>query len=107
MRRFWVFVVLVCASTGLPAQTFNFQTDREPVAALDGLWRFHTGDNPACANFSFDDSQWPLLRSDEDWAKQGYSGFAWYRFQLVVPPNAGDISLWLPPISPALKETVA
>ncbi len=37
MRRFWVFVFLVCASARLPAQTFNLQTDREPVASLDGV----------------------------------------------------------------------
>jgi hypothetical protein len=50
----------------LCAQTFNLQTDREPVVSLDGMWRFHTGDSPAWANPDFDDSQWPLLHSDED-----------------------------------------
>ena len=57
---------LLCAASGLHAQNFNLQTEREPVASLDGLWRFHTGDNPAWADPNFDDSQWPLLRSDEN-----------------------------------------
>ncbi len=65
------------------------------------MWRFHTGDNPAWARPNFDDSQWPLFRSDEDWGTQGYkgySGFAWYRLQVVVPPGERDLSLVLPPI---------
>jgi hypothetical protein len=85
----------------LPAQTFNMDSGREPVASLDGLWRFHTGDNPAWANPNFDDSQWALLRSNESWAKQGYpgyGGYGWYRFQIVVPPGEGDLSIFLPPI---------
>ncbi|MGC1870283.1 MAG: SpoIIE family protein phosphatase [Acidobacteriaceae bacterium] len=91
---------LLCACA-LPAQTFSLITGREPVASLDGLWRFHTGDNPARANPNFDDSQWPLLRSDEDWAKQGYkdySGYAWYRFTLQVPAGEKPLSLLLMPI---------
>ena len=69
MRRSLFSVLLVslllCAASGLHAQTFNLQSGREAVASLDGLWRFHTGDNPAWSNPNFDDSQWPLLRSDE------------------------------------------
>ena len=91
MRRFWLLLLLVCASTGLRAQTFNLQTGREPVASLDGLWRFHTGDNPAWASPNFDDSHWPLIRSDTPWTAQGYanySGYAWYRFKLQVPDGS-------------------
>ena len=88
---------LLCACA-LPAQTFNLITGRVPVTSLDGLWRFHTGDNPAWANPEFDDSQWPVLRSDQDWGEQGYkgySGFAWYRFQIVVPAGGKPVSLLL------------
>lgn len=94
---------LLLACSGLiQAQTFSLATDREPVASLDGLWRFHPGDNPTWANPAFDDSQWPLLRSDEDWANQGYkgySGFAWYRFRVLIPPGLDHLSLLLPPIA--------
>jgi hypothetical protein len=93
---------LLSLSTGhLRAQTFNTQTGRQNITSLDGLWRFHTGDNPAWANPNFDDSQWPLLRSDKPWSTQGYpgyGGYAWYRFQVVVPPGEGNLSLSLPPI---------
>lgn len=93
--------LLICVCSGLHAQTFDLKNGRQSLASLDGLWRFHTGDNPGWASPNFDDSQWPLLRSDESWAKQGYKGYggyAWYRFQVVVPPGEGDLSLFLPPI---------
>ncbi len=82
----------------LPAQTFSLITGREPVTSLDGLWRFHTGDNPAWADSSFDDSNWPLVRSDESWTKQGYpafNGYAWYRFKIEVPGHGRSIDLFL------------
>ena len=93
--------LLLCAASGLHAQTFNLQTGREPVASLDGLWRFHTGDNPAWADVNFDDSQWPLLRSDQVWGQQGYKnygGFAWYRFTVAVPEGSRNWSIYLGPM---------
>ncbi len=93
--------LLLCAASGLHAQTFNLQAGREPVASLDGLWRFHTGDNPAWADPNFDDAQWPLLRSDEDWSQQGYKnygGFAWYRFTVAVPEGNRNWSIYLGPM---------
>jgi hypothetical protein len=93
--------LLFCAATDLHGQTFNLQTGREPVASLDGLWRFHTGDNPAWADPNFDDSQWTLLRSNEAWSQQGYKnygGFAWYRFTVAVPEGNRDWSIYLGPM---------
>ena len=90
--------LLACCGT-LRAQTFNLITGREPLASLDGLWRFHTGDDPAWKNPSFDDSGWALLCSDKDWARQGYegySGMAGYRFQVTVPAGQDRVSLLLP-----------
>ena len=68
------------------------------MTSLDGLWRFHTGDNPAWASPSFDDSQWPLIRSGESWTTQGYSGYsgyAWYRCRLQVPDGSRPPDLLL------------
>jgi phosphoserine phosphatase RsbU/P len=93
--------LLLCAASDLHAQTFNLQTGFEPVASLDGLWHFHTGDNPAWAEPNFDDSQWPLLRSDEAWGQQGYKnygGFAWYRFTVAVPDGSRNWSIYLGPM---------
>ncbi len=96
-----VLSLVLPACTGLRAQTFSLQTQREPVASLDGLWRFHTGDNPAWASPNFDDSNWPLIRSGESWTRQGYpvfNGYAWYRFKVEVPGNGQPVDLLLTPI---------
>lgn len=104
MRRSWfsgVFaslVFLLCAASNLSGQNFNLQTGREAVASLDGLWRFHPGDNPAWASPDFDDSQWSLTRSNEAPNQQGYKsegGFAWYRFTVTVPEGTGPWSLYM------------
>jgi sigma-B regulation protein RsbU (phosphoserine phosphatase) len=100
LRRAAVFFLLLaaCAAT---AQRFDLDHDRQPVVALDGMWRFHPGDDPRWADPGFDDSQWPLLHSDRDWNQQGYkglSGVAWYRFQVAVPAGTTPISLYVPSI---------
>jgi hypothetical protein len=80
------------------AQSFDLSKDRVPIVSLDGLWRFHTGDNPASASPDFDDSQWPMIRSDAGWTQQGYpglSGYAWYRFKLRVSDGSQPLSLLL------------
>ncbi len=94
---FAVLAFALCAS----AQTFNFAADKEPVISLDGQWRFHTGDDPHWADPQFNDSHWALVRSDRDWGQQGYkgySGMAWYRFQ-VKAVGTQPLAVILPPIS--------
>lgn len=81
------------------AQSFEILDGNLRVTSLDGLWRFHTGDDPAWADPMFDDSAWQLLRSDKDWAQQGYNGYsgiAWYRFQVTRPASLEQISILLP-----------
>jgi sigma-B regulation protein RsbU (phosphoserine phosphatase) len=80
---------------------FDLGRDREPLVSLEGLWRFHPGDNPAWASPSFDDSTWPLLRGDTPWSDQGYagmSGFGWYRFTVVLPAGHPPMALELAPV---------
>jgi hypothetical protein len=36
------------------AQVFDLDKDREPMVLLDGLWRFHPGDDPHWADPDFD-----------------------------------------------------
>jgi hypothetical protein len=93
--------LLLGACGVLRGQSFDLTTGRVPMAPLDGLWRFHTGDDPAWAGPNFDDSTWSLLRSDKDWGQQGYkgySGMAWYRFQVTIPAGLDHVSLYLPAI---------
>ncbi len=88
---------LVCAS----AQVVDFQNERAPMVEIHDLWRFHTGDDSRWSDPNFDDSQWPLIRSDQPWDTQGhpgYRGFAWYRFQVVVPAHHAPLALFIPVI---------
>ena len=88
-------------STAAHAASFSFVADHESVISLDGLWRFQPGDDARWASPAFDDSAWPLLRSDEPWTDQGYnqlSGFAWYRFRVQAPSPAMPLALLLPSI---------
>jgi sigma-B regulation protein RsbU (phosphoserine phosphatase) len=102
MRKLAPLLLLLISVTALlQAQTFNVEANHLPLVSLDGLWHFHTGDDPAWANPTFDDSRWPLLRSDQNWTSQGYpgySGLAWYRFQVTVPANIDQASILLPEI---------
>jgi hypothetical protein len=90
------------AVTEAPA-TFNFDRDREAITSLNGVWRFHPGDDPdgklGWAKPDFDDSTWPLLRSNIGWGEQGYkgySGFAWYRFKVLLPDEQRRWAISLP-----------
>jgi hypothetical protein len=88
-----------CACGLLRAQTFEIKDPNLRYTSIDGLWRFHPGDNRAWADPNFDDSKWPLLRSTEGWSTQGYkgmSGLAWYRFQVIAPATLDHLSLYLP-----------
>jgi hypothetical protein len=83
------------------AQVFNMQEARVQIAPLDGVLHFHTGDDLRWSDPKFDDSNWPLISSDKSWTEQGYkdySGFAWYRFKVVLPPGAAQLGLYVPRI---------
>jgi hypothetical protein len=103
MKKLPLLLLLIltafAACVPLRAQEFDLANSHLPLLSLDGQWRFHKGDDPAWAAPGFDDSSWALLRSDTNWADQGhhgYSGMAWYRFQVDLPAGIDDISLYLP-----------
>jgi Stage II sporulation protein E (SpoIIE) len=105
-----IFLLLCSSSLHLHAHgtteepaKFNINHDREPVAVLNGVWRFHPGDDPdgklGWAKPDFDDSSWPLLLSNSGWGEQGYkgySGFAWYRFKVLLPDEQRRWAISLP-----------
>lgn len=98
---FPIFAALFMSIPLLSAQSFEIVNGNLRITSLDGLWRFHTGDNPAWADPNFDDSQWPLLHSTEGWSMQGYKdygGMAWYRFQVTVPVGLDHAAIRLPTI---------
>lgn len=76
---------------------------------LDGAWQFHTGDNPAWASPSFDDSGWESIQVNGPWGGQshpGYTGYAWYRRHLQITTVAGSqtkYALLMPPVDDAYE----
>ena len=84
-----------------PQSTFSLETEREPLASLQGQWRFQPGDDPRWADPRLDDSHWALVGSGADWDEIGYHGLdgvAWYRFRLTLPPGNESYALRLPAI---------
>ncbi len=76
---------------------------------VDGVWQFRTGDDPAWASPTLDDSGWQPIQVGRSWEGQGhrdYTGFAWYRRHIVVPPgtpaNLG-LALFLPAVVDAAE----
>jgi hypothetical protein len=98
---------VAAAAASLAAQTrppavFDLDKARQQMVSLDGLWRFHPGDDPLWAEPGFDDGQWPLISSAEGWSGQGYenmSGLAWYRARVVIPEGEQQLALYVPLIS--------
>jgi len=96
---------IAVASNQAPAASnpafFSPVQNHEPVISLDGLWRFQAGDDPQWSSPTFDDSAWPLLRSDRSWKAQGFkdlNGFAWYRFRAQAPATPAPLAVVLPAI---------
>jgi hypothetical protein len=99
-----LFAIVAIPSTR--AQVVDFQSERQPIVKIHDLWRFHTGDDPdgklGWASPNFDDSSWKLLRPYDPWTAQGYpnyTGFAWYRFCVILPPTPKPMALYIPEIS--------
>jgi len=81
----------------------------ETTAPVGGAWQFHTGDDPAWASPTLDDSKWEGIRVDKPWGEQGhfgYTGYAWYRRHIdfvAVPGAAPDLAMLLPRVEDAYE----
>ena len=92
-------LMVLCLVGGVRAQTFDFAHDRQPVASYAGPWKFMPGDNLDWARPALDDSAWKTISSEKGWRRQGFpnlTGYAWYRFRLIVPAGQESFSLQLP-----------
>ncbi|MGD0890881.1 MAG: SpoIIE family protein phosphatase [Terracidiphilus sp.] len=91
-----------CAAAAYPAQpaasarrapeTMVIDNFGKSSVPLDGMWQFHTGDDPAWAAPGFDDSNWEQIAVDQPWGSQGhkgYTGSAWYRLRINVSTAPG------------------
>ena len=84
-------VMVVLSARGLAAQSYDLARQTDLLGDLSrATWRFHTGDDPHWADPAFDDSHWSLLSAQQPWDVQGYKGYsgvAWYRIHLKMPPE--------------------
>ncbi|MCU7501907.1 MAG: glycoside hydrolase [Ignavibacteria bacterium] len=59
-----------------------------PDVALEGYWKFRTGDSPEWMRKNFNDNAWGEIVVPSFWESQGYrnyNGYAWYRKKVVIP----------------------
>ncbi|HEX2866364.1 MAG TPA: beta galactosidase jelly roll domain-containing protein [Ignavibacteriales bacterium] len=59
-----------------------------PDVALEGYWKFRTGDNAEWKEKNFQDNAWTEIIVPSFWELQGfkdYDGFAWYRKKVFIP----------------------
>ena len=96
-----LFVVAVCGSLAAPAQA----TDPRNVDAgsfgqritLGPDWLFASGDNPAWASPTFDDSEWQVVSTNRDLFEYGIHDikYGWYRMHIHLRPGTGGLMVGL------------
>jgi hypothetical protein len=76
---------------------------------INGQWQFHLGDDPHWAAPAFDDSNWEQISADKTWGAQthpSYTGFAWYRRHIDIPPSSlpnPKLAILMPPVEDAYE----
>jgi hypothetical protein len=85
----------ICAQ--VTAEPLSLTGVGRATIAVDGLWKFKTGDDLAWAKPALDDSGWQPILVGRDWESQGhpgYTGFAWYRRELVLDATVAKAADW-------------
>ncbi len=98
---FYIIFLALWPATGASAATPKDQRIGPSSVTLEGLWRFRTGHDPACAAPEYDDSGWEEISVDKPWRAQdheGYTGFAWYRHRVSIKlyPGAPKLGILIP-----------
>jgi hypothetical protein len=95
---------------GQPPSPLVMQGLGHATLPLDGAWQFRPGDNSAWASPTLDDSTWETTiqvgRAWEGQGHPGYTGFAWYRRHLILPPGGPmdwNLALFLPNVQDACE----
>ena len=121
MRRVAALFVLSLCNPALVVHALQPPAGANPVPILpvenigrgavpiNGEWQFHLGDDPHWAAPAYDDSQWEHITADKTWGAQthpSYTGFAWYRRHLDIPPSPlpnPKLAILMPPIEDAYE----
>ncbi|MCP5062739.1 MAG: SpoIIE family protein phosphatase [Ignavibacteriae bacterium] len=95
-RIVFLFIVLLnipILSQSIDTIFVHSDSLKEKSISIDGLWRFHSGDNIKWASPTFDDSNWDTLNSQMnlDSIPTGtWKGIGWFRKVIKVSPNLTD-----------------
>ncbi|HEY1995036.1 MAG TPA: SpoIIE family protein phosphatase [Edaphobacter sp.] len=120
MRRAVVFFALSLCNPAVVVAALQptAKPDSAPVVAIgnigrgavpiDGEWQFHLGDDPRWAAPAYDDSAWQRITANKTWGAQthpSYTGFAWYRRHLDIPPSPQNpkLAILMPPVEDAYE----
>jgi hypothetical protein len=121
MRRVAVFFVLLLCNPAVVVRALQPTARANPVPILsvenighgavpiDGEWQFQLGDDMRWAAPAYDDSEWEHITADKTWGAQthpSYTGFAWYRRHLDIPPSPlanPKLAILMPPVEDAYE----
>jgi Stage II sporulation protein E (SpoIIE) len=115
-----LLVLLACNSAVVAgAQQASAIADHAPILAIedigrgavpiDGEWQFHLGDDMRWTASAYDDSEWEHITTGKTWGAQthpSYTGFAWYRRHLDIPPSSllnRKLAILMPPVEDAYE----
>ena len=106
LRTYWILALLMLAGVVGVLAVGGRPDPSGPAWVLDGLWRFHPGDDPRWADPKTYDGDWEQIRlvslaSSHDldvglpgylvgWRARGHAdlvGYGWYRRRVELPPN--------------------
>jgi diguanylate cyclase (GGDEF)-like protein len=77
------------------------------TAALEGAWRFHTGDSLEWARPGAADGSWGTVEVPGVWSDRGrlgYRGWGWYRLHIVISrPLQRPLGLWFRSVATAFE----
>ena len=115
-----MFALLACNSAVVArAHQPTGKADHAPILAIedigrgavpiDGEWQFHLGDDMRWTAPGYDDSEWEHITTGKTWGAQthpSYTGFAWYRRHLDIPPSSlpnRKLAILMPPVEDAYE----
>ncbi|HTV15024.1 MAG TPA: SpoIIE family protein phosphatase [Acidobacteriaceae bacterium] len=91
LKRAGLLVLLVFAAGGLRAQSVDATSWHTGALELTSDWVTNSGDNPAWASPTFDDSSWHSVEIDDIGAAQ--PGYRWFRLRVQLSQNHPHIHL--------------
>ena len=111
MRKYFLLLLLlsIVSSSRVYAAPLVLDSLGRMTLPVDGVWQFKSGDDLSWASPALDDSAWQSVHVGASWEGQGhrdYTGFAWYRRHIVIPPGTPaniDLALLLPGVQDAAQ----